>query len=279
MRTPTSTTTTSPNRRTRISRRWRRISATRSDARGRLRRGVWTRRAPGHANEGADMDEDAATGAPTPCCMGDCSRLLSRALRWCPGRRRRRRRVARRARHGARPTPPRVGRVGRGRGGVRARRRRRRRSRRSTRRVGRLGPVGDRAAPRRVRGVHRLRRRCRAGARMRARVSTRARPPRARVHGERRGGREARGVHDCQGGGGASERIGIRRSARGETVGALRRRCVGAVPGVGVGPESSGRRGMGARGGADFRGTRRDVHRVRVASAGRGEPLRALAGT
>ena len=77
-RTPTSTTTTSPNRRTRISRRWRRIPE-RPDARGRPRFG---RGVPGHANEGAWTR--TRTGAPTPCCMGDCSRLLSRALRWCP---------------------------------------------------------------------------------------------------------------------------------------------------------------------------------------------------
>jgi len=34
---------------------------------------------------GADDDGDAgAEGSPIPCCMGDMSRLLSRAIRWCP---------------------------------------------------------------------------------------------------------------------------------------------------------------------------------------------------
>ena len=36
-------------------------------------------------NRGGQTDmEGEPTGAPVACCMGDCSRLLSRALRWCP---------------------------------------------------------------------------------------------------------------------------------------------------------------------------------------------------
>jgi hypothetical protein len=36
---------------------------------------------------GDDGDGDASCpsgGTPAPCCMGDCSRLLSKALKWCP---------------------------------------------------------------------------------------------------------------------------------------------------------------------------------------------------
>ena len=43
----------------------------------------------GAESGGSGMDEGAGGGGaggnrPVACCMGDCSRLLSRALRWCP---------------------------------------------------------------------------------------------------------------------------------------------------------------------------------------------------
>ena len=31
-----------------------------------------------------DLGSSPAGGAPAPCCLGDCSRLLTKALEWCP---------------------------------------------------------------------------------------------------------------------------------------------------------------------------------------------------